>query len=61
VGDTLMVTGPKCGMVKEKIETLMINGVDGNEAVKGDKLTFPFATKVSASDKLYKIVESDNA
>ncbi|MGB3007272.1 MAG: peptidase U32 family protein [Chitinophagaceae bacterium] len=61
VGDTLMVTGPKCGMIKEKIETLMVNGVDGKEAVKGDKLTFPFATKVSGSDKLYKIVAADNA
>jgi putative protease len=61
IGDTLMVTGPKCGMVKEKIEILRVNGIEGNEAVKGDRITFSFATKVSASDKLYKIVEATNA
>lgn len=60
-GDTLMVTGPACGMVKEKTNILRVNGVEGNEATKGDKLTFPFATKVTASDKLYKIVEADHA
>ena len=61
IGDTLMVTGPKCGMYKERIEKLVVNGIDGPEAMKGDKITFPFATKVSASDKLYKIVEAANA
>lgn len=59
-GDTLMVTGPVCGMVKEKMKILRVNGEEGTEAGKGDKLTFPFATKVTASDKLYKIVAADN-
>lgn len=59
-GDTLMVTGPACGMVKEKMKILRVNGEEGTEAGKGDKLTFPFATKVTASDKLYKIVAADN-
>ncbi|MBI5373318.1 MAG: U32 family peptidase [Sphingobacteriales bacterium] len=61
IGDTLMVTGPKCGMVKEKVETLMVNGEPGQEAVKGDKITLKFATKVTPSDKLYKIVEAAHA
>ena len=60
-GDTLMVIGPKCGMVKEKVTNLIINGVTGNEAVKGDKITFPFATKITPADKLYKIVEASYA
>lgn len=59
-GDTLMVTGPTCGMVKEKMDRLFVNGAEAEAAVKGDKLTFPFATKVTASDKLYKIVAADN-
>lgn len=58
IGDTLMVTGPKCGMVKEKAEKLIVNGEPGNIASKGDKITFPFATKVTPADKLYKIVEA---
>ncbi|MBL7723186.1 MAG: U32 family peptidase [Chitinophagaceae bacterium] len=60
-GDTLMVTGPKCGMVKEKMEILVVNGLKSIEASKGDKITFPFATKVTPADKLYKIVEASNA
>lgn len=60
-GDTIMITGPHCGMVKEIMQTLHVNGSKKDVAYKGDKLTFPFATKVTASDKLYKIVESSNA
>jgi putative protease len=60
VGDTLLVTGPSCGMIKETTATLRVNGKDGNEAAKGDKITFPFATKVTASDKLYKVITVNN-
>ena len=60
-GDTLMITGPKCGMVKEKMEVLTVNGERAAEAVKGDKITFPFGTKVTPADKLYKIVEAAHA
>ncbi len=60
-GDTMMVTGPKCGMVKETIGTLMVNGEPAAEAVKGDKITLKFETKVTPSDKLYKIVEAAHA
>ncbi len=58
IGDTMMVTGPKCGMVKETISTLMVNGESATEAVKGDKISLKFDTKVTPSDKLYKIVEA---
>jgi putative protease len=60
-GDTLMITGPKCGMVKEKLGELTVNGEKAMEAVKGDKITFPFVTKVTPADKLYKIVEAAHA
>jgi putative protease len=59
-GDTLMITGPLCGMVKEKAGKLVINGTTGTEAGKGDKITFPFGFKTSSQDKLYKIVEATN-
>ncbi len=61
IGDTMMVTGPKCGMVKVTISTLMVNGEPATEAVKGDKITLRFDTKVTPSDKLYKIVEAAHA
>jgi putative protease len=57
-GDTLMITGMHCGMVKEKTTTLIVNGEESDEAIKGDKITFPFGTKVTPQDKLYKIVET---
>jgi len=59
-GDTLMITGPLCGMVKEKAERLVVNGIESMEAIKGDKITFRFGTKVSGQDKLYKIVQTLN-
>ncbi len=56
-GDTLMVIGPACGMVKEQIDQLRVNGIDRDKAIKGDKISFPFATKVTSNNKLYKIVK----
>ncbi|MDP1843845.1 MAG: peptidase U32 family protein [Sediminibacterium sp.] len=60
MGDMLMITGPACGMVKERMSKLRVNGIETNVAVKGDKISFPFATKVTANNKLYKIVNSNN-
>lgn len=59
-GDKLMITGPVIGLAKEEMKTLIVNGVETNIAVKGDKITFPFDTKITAQDKLYKIVETVN-
>jgi putative protease len=59
-GDTLMITGPAIGMEKEKMETLTVNGIESDIAVKGDKITFVFGTKITSQDKLYKIVETVN-
>ena len=60
-GDTLMITGPKIGAAKEEIETLVVNGLESEMAVKGDKITFPFEIKITAKDKLYKIVKTGDA
>ncbi|HET7117360.1 MAG TPA: hypothetical protein VFI29_12760, partial [Hanamia sp.] len=58
VGDTIMVTSPDFGMVKEKMNRLVANGVEVEKAVKGDLITFPLEKKISSKDKLYKIVEA---
>ena len=60
IGDTLMITGPKIGMAKEKMDTLIVNGITADIAVKGDKVTFPFSVKLTSQDKLYKMVENAN-
>lgn len=59
-GDTLMLSGPVIGFVKEKMETLTVNGERDCIAVKGDKITFPVDAKITAADKIYKIVEAAN-
>lgn len=61
VGDTIMVTSPDFGILKEKMEKLVVNGIESGKAVKGDLITFPCTKKISSKDKLYKIVAEKNA
>lgn len=58
-GDTVMLIGNAHGMVKMKLEPLMVNGQPSEKAKKGDKITIPVATKVAPGDKLYKITEAN--
>lgn len=60
VGDTLMVTSPGFGMVKEKMTRLVANGIEVKKAVRGDLITFPLEKKITPKDKLYKIVKIEN-
>lgn len=60
-GDTLMLISPATGVSTQKAEKFKVNGVDSNEAKKGDLLTLPISMKVSKHDKLYKVVASENA
>lgn len=55
-GDTLMITSPGFGMVKEKLNVLVVNGKIKSIAEKGDSITFPFAQKITPKEKLYKIL-----
>lgn len=60
IGDTLMVSGSRIGMMKETVERLVVNGVETDMAGKGDKITFPVSEKITHNDKLYKIVATTN-
>lgn len=60
IGDTVMVSGSHIGMLRENVETLVVNGMEAAEAGKGDKITFPVTAKVTHNDKLYKIVAAAN-
>jgi putative protease len=57
-GDTIMVTSPSYGISRNKMETLVVNGVVAREAGKGDKITFPIKEKITVKDKLYKIIDN---
>ena len=60
-GDTLMITSATFGMIKEKLDALIVNGVENTIASKGDKITFPISEKIGTKDKLYKIVVNEDA
>lgn len=54
--DELMVISPVNGVARYTLNQLMVNGEEAIEARKGDKITFPFANKVTSNDKLYKVI-----
>jgi U32 family peptidase len=60
-GDTLMIMGREFGVTKQKMDQLIVNGVQAERAVKGDLITFPSEEKITSKDKLYKIVNAENA
>lgn len=58
VGDGILVTGPTTGVIESKVTELLVNDEKANSATKGDTITMKLATKVRASDKLFKIVDA---
>ncbi|MGE5520923.1 MAG: peptidase U32 family protein [Candidatus Dadabacteria bacterium] len=60
-GDEILITSPAFGMEKLKMTELFVNGERKPIATKGDLVTFPFAHKVSAKEKLYKLIDSADA
>ncbi|MEO6830732.1 MAG: U32 family peptidase, partial [Chitinophagaceae bacterium] len=60
IGDTIMVTSPDFGMMKEEMSCIVANGIEVERAVKGDLITFPSERKIGAKDKLYKILKEKN-
>jgi len=60
IGDTLMFTGPAIGVIKEKLLELTVNGIRGEQALKGDRITISVEAKVTLQDKLYKMIPSSD-
>ncbi|WEK34739.1 MAG: U32 family peptidase [Candidatus Pseudobacter hemicellulosilyticus] len=60
-GDVLLLTGNAFGMEKILFDQVLVNGEKQIKALKGDKITFPFAHKISATDKLYKLLPATDA
>ncbi len=58
-GDTIMIISSSSGMIKEKLDKLIVNGIESKGAKKGDRITLPLLNKVVASDKLYKVIETE--
>ncbi|MFZ2906133.1 MAG: peptidase U32 family protein [Cyclobacteriaceae bacterium] len=56
VGDDIMILSRQEGLHKLTIAELRVNGTPVHEAVKGDVISFPCASKIFEGDKVYKIV-----
>ena len=62
VGDRVMVISSKTGVTETVITSLHVNEEgEKDSAVKGDFCAFPLDVPIRTSDKLYKIVEAENA
>jgi putative protease len=57
-GDTVLITGPNTGAQEMTIESMFVNDVASDKAIKGDLCTFKIPFRIRMSDKLYKIVEN---
>ena len=55
-GDKIIISGPTTGEQQLTVETLRVNGKDGNTAKAGDKVTFNLPFRIRLSDKLYKVI-----
>lgn len=60
VGDRILITGPTTGVVETTISSLHVNDSGAAEfAAKGDRCAFPLQCAIRPSDKLYKIINTN--
>ena len=60
VGDEILITGPTTGVIETTVKEIRVDLKPVEETVKGDRFSIPIDTIVRRSDKLYKIINSDN-
>jgi len=56
IGDTILVTGPTTGVEEFELTEMMVNDLVSETAKKGDSVTIPLEFRIRPSDKMYKIV-----
>ncbi len=59
IGDTVLITGPTTGVEEFELTQMMVNDVKSKSAKKGDSVTIPLDFRIRLSDKLYKIVQTE--
>jgi len=59
VGDDIMITGPTTGYLEGKVTELRVGEKSVDRVNRGESFTMPFAEKIRASDKLYKLVDAE--
>ncbi len=61
IGDTILVTGPTTGVEEFELTEMMVNDVVSDSAKKGDSVTIPLEFRIRPSDKMYKIVLTEES
>ena len=58
IGDTILITGPTTGVEELELTEMLVNDEKIKKATKGDSVTIPIKFRIRPSDKLYKIVQT---
>jgi UPF0176 protein len=61
IGDKVLISGPTTGEQEVTITEIFANGGPCEMAKTGDQITFELPFRVRLSDKLYKILQAENA
>lgn len=59
-GDKLLITGPTTGVIFMNADEIRYDLKPVDKALKGQRISMPVPEKVRPSDKLFKLVESNN-
>jgi putative protease len=57
-GDEVLITGPTTGVVEAVINEIHTDNGVVNKVIKGESFSFPLASQIRPSDKLYKVVNA---
>lgn len=59
-GDKVIISGPSTGIIYSTIKNIRVNNKETCMAIKGQNFTIPVEEKIRPSDKLYKIISTDD-
>lgn len=59
LGDEILITGPRTGVLRTKVDELRVQGSPVDRVTKGDRFSMPLTEAVGEGDKLYKIVSQE--
>lgn len=57
-GDEIIITGPRTGLIKTKVEEIRVNDQPVDEVKKGDVFSIKIPEKIRQGDKLYKWIDA---
>lgn len=58
-GDSIMIMGPKTGVIETSVEELRVDDKQVEEAVRGDLVSMPLPSPIRPADKLYKLIPAE--